>query len=256
MSMLAGILTWKRAKSVGNCPVARCRAIAPLRLGLLAFLLIVLAPGAALAEGTVTVSPSSVLPGQSVTVRGAGWAPNDQILVSFTDPNGNVLPLGVILADARGDFQKTITVPDTVPPGIYAIDGNGQGGSVTVKVTIVAPTATPPPPTPTLGPPIGPRSPTATRRPDQATDTPTALPTETPTPSPTATPTRTPTPTDTPTPTATDTATPTATPTPTNTPTLPQRVVEAGQGAGPTLLLLLLVPIAVAGGYFAGRRRG
>ena len=217
--------------------------------GLLALLMALLSLEVAQAAGAVTVTPTAVLPGQSVTVSGSGWAPNDQILVSFTDPHGNVLPLGVILANARGDFQKTITVPEMVPPGSYAIDGNGQGGSVTVKITVLAPT--PAPPTPALGPPNNSPPPTPTLRPDQPTDTSTASPTD----SPTATPTQTPTPTDTATPTATDTATPTSTPTPTPTPTLPQRVVDAGQGIGPAGVLVL-IPVVLAGAFLFGRRRG
>ncbi len=219
---------------------------------LLALMVAVLLPDAAFAAGTVTVSPTTLVPGQSVTIDGSGWAPNDQILVSFTDPSGNVLPLGVILADAQGNFHKTIKVPSTVPPGTYAIDGNGQGGSVTVHITILAPTPTPALPTPTLGPPTSAAPPTRTRLPGEPTDTPIPSPSDTPTFTPTAT--MTPTPTDTATPTPTDTATATATPTPTNTPTLPQRVAEAGQSFG-TSGLLVLIPVALIGGFLAGRRR-
>ncbi|HVC34442.1 MAG TPA: hypothetical protein VNL16_13105 [Chloroflexota bacterium] len=224
---------------------------------LLAFLFLGLTlfwPRLAFAAGTVVVEPSSVVAGQTVTVSGSGWAPNDQILVSFTDPSGNILPLGIILADARGSFQKTITVPPTVPPGTYAIDGNGRGGSVTVKITIRAPTPTPAPPTPTLALPADTPPPTATLPAGEPTLTPLPSPTSTATTTPTATPTPTPTPTDTPTQTPTATSTPTATPTPTDTPTLPQRVVEAGQGIGSTGLLGL-IPLALVGGYLVGRRR-
>ena len=210
------------------------------------FLLALIWPTLAFAEGTVVVKPTAILPGQSVTVDGTGWAPNDQILVSFTDPSGNVLPLGVILADAKGSFQKTIPVPSTVPPGTYAIDGNGQGGSVTVKVTILAPTPTPAPPT------APPSTPFATSAPGAVVRTPTPLP---PTFTPTATATLTPTPTNTPTPTPSPTSTPTSTPTPTptNTPTLPQRVVAASEGIGP-LGLIGLVPVVAVGAYLVGRR--
>lgn len=210
---------------------------------LLLVLLALLPPALAFAAGTVVVKPPAVVAGQPVTVTGSGWAPNDQILVSFSDPAGNVLPLGVILADANGSFQKTVTVPGTVPPGTYTIDGNGQGGSVTVKVTILAPT-----PTPGLSPP------TTAPRSSDSTQTVAATPTMTPTHSPTATPTLTPTPTDTPTPTPTNTATPTSTPTSTSTPTLPQRVAEAGQGIG-AAVLLGLVPVALVGGFLVSRRR-
>ncbi len=227
------------------------RAVICCLLAGLILTLLLLWPELAAAEGTVVVNPTTLKPGQSVTVTGAGWAPYDQILVSFTDPSGNVLPLGVILADSQGAFRKTIDVPTTVPPGTYAIDGNGQGGSVRVTITIL--TSTPPPAPPTPAPLSSSVAPIAA--PQSGTPTKTvAPPTATPTFTPTATPTFTPTPTDTPTPTATNTATPTSTPTPTETPTLAQRVVEAGRGAG-ALLLLGLIPVAVVGGYVVGIRR-
>ncbi|HLH74543.1 MAG TPA: hypothetical protein VKX96_14740, partial [Chloroflexota bacterium] len=106
-------------------------------------------PAMAFAEGNVVVNPSTVVAGKSVSVHGSGWAPNDQILVSFTDSQGDVVPLGVVLADSNGSFNKTVTVPPTVPPGIYQIDGNGQGGSVTVTIKVIASTPVPAPPTPT-----------------------------------------------------------------------------------------------------------
>lgn len=226
----------------------------------------------AFAQGKVTVTPDQVMPGQSFTVNGTGWAPFDQILVSFTDPSGNIIPLGLIAADANGNFQQVIPVPANVPPGSYMIDGNGQGGAVSVRVNIVAPTATPAPPTPTVPPTAtaGPPSDTATPSEPSATpeelvpSTPTASPTETESPTPTASPTQTATSTETATSTATPTMTPTATATPsstptstststpTNTPTLPQRVVQAGNGVG--LLWLLTVIPAVALGMYLGRR--
>src|SRR5437773_8766943 len=111
-------------------------------------------PTVASADPRVTVVPDHVTPSQNVTVTGNGWAPNDQILVSFSDPAGTVYPIGVIRADANGAFQNVINVPAFVPPGTYQIDGNGQGGSVSVNLTVVSPTvvaapatSTPPPPT-------------------------------------------------------------------------------------------------------------
>ncbi|HLZ08645.1 MAG TPA: hypothetical protein VKT80_08665 [Chloroflexota bacterium] len=218
------------------------------------------------ADAQVTVVPDHVIPGQNVTVNGNGWAPNDQILVSFSDPAGTVFPLGVISADANGAFQKVVNVPAFVLPGTYQIDGNGQGGSVSVTLTVMAPTAVPAPATPTAipltsEPPTAEAtkaatvmstmsstpSPTFTASPTQTpTDTPT--PTSTPTPSPTATSTPTATPTD----TATSTPTPTATPT--QTPTIPQRIVNAGTGAGLPGVFLLLVLLGAAI-YYVVRRR-
>jgi hypothetical protein len=200
-----------------------------------------------LAEGKVTVNPTQVTAGQPVTISGSGWAPHDQILVSFTDSTGNILPLGFIAADANGNFQQTVVVPNTVPPGTYQIDGNGQGGSVSVAMTIVAPT-------PTLGPPTATQTPTqaatapATVIAEDLTETPTLTPTDT------GTPTFTATPTSTSTATATPTATATSTPTPTNTPTLGERVVATGRQGVP-IALVILIPVGLLAGYLLIRRR-
>jgi hypothetical protein len=208
----------------------------------------------ALAEGKVTVNPARVTAGQPVTVSGTGWAPHDQILVSFTDPSGNILPLGLIAADANGNFTQTIVVPETVPPGTYQIDGNGQGGSVSVNLTIVTPTPMPVPPTPIPPPPTvtAPVSATSVVIAEDFTQTPTPFPTATSTPTGTSTPTLTATQTNTSTPTATSTST--STPTPTTTPTLGERVVTTGRGAVP-VALVVLIPIAVLAGYLVGRTR-
>ncbi len=211
------------------------------------------------ADAMVTVTPSQVLPGDIVTVNGTGWASHDQILISFTDPNGNILPLGIISADASGTFQKFIQVPPTVPPGTYQIDGNGQGGSVSVAVTILAPPTptvvvapTPIPPTPSEIPPTIVPTTESTRAPTSTwTDTPTSTPTSTPTRTPTPTSTSTPTATATPSPTPT--ATPTSTPTPTQTPTLPQKIVSADGGAD--LTGFIVVVLVLAGAAFYVRRR-
>jgi hypothetical protein len=242
--------------------------LALLFSGTLLFLL----PSIALADPKVTVTPDKVAPGQTVTVSGSGWARFDQILVSFTDPSGNIIPIGVISADANGNFQQQIPVPTNVVPGTYQVDGNGEGGSVSVVMTILAPTPVPAPPTavPSSATPVAPTpavaatatpvpgepSPTFTV-PSTTTSTATVTPTPTDTFTPTVTPTETPTPTDTATPTATATftSTPTSTPTPTNTPTLPEQVVQVGGGPGPFTVIVALI-LALAGvSYLAFRRR-
>lgn len=223
-------------------------------------LLSLLRPALALAAPGVTVTPNQVLPGQSVTVAGTGWAANDQILVTFTLPNGTIVPLGVISADPNGNFRQVAPIPPGVTPGTYRIDGNGTAGSVSVDITILAPSPTPAPPTPTLGPPTPTPPPTATLLPGQSTDTPSAVPsdTETATATPTRTPTSTPTSTSTPTftPTQTPTATPTATPTPTKTPTLPQKVVDATQPIGGPGNVIVIVLLLIILGILLTRRPG
>lgn len=213
-------------------------------------------PGVASANGSVTVNPTQAFPGQFVTVSGTGWLAHDQILISFTDPAGNILPLGIIAADSSGAFQKVIPIPPGVPPGTYQIDGNGQGGSVSVLLTILAlPTSTvaiaptPLPPSATVEPPTS--VPT-----DVTTLLPTATRTFTPTSTPSSTSTRTSTPTNTatPTPTPTSTATSTPTSTPTQTPTLPEKIVRANGGADLTGFILVLLVLAGSLVYVRRRR--
>ncbi|HUX89030.1 MAG TPA: hypothetical protein VMW65_18650 [Chloroflexota bacterium] len=206
-------------------------------------------PAGALADGTVIVTPSTVVAGRSVSVHGSGWAPNDQILVSFTDPNGDVVPLGVVLADAAGQFTQVVPVPATVPPGFYKIDGNGQGGAVAVTIEVVAPTPIPRPPTSTLGLPS--TTATASQAAEGSISSPTPSPTltDTPTPKPTQTPIATSTPTN----TSTPTETATLTPTPTNTPSIPERILQSG-GTASARALIAIVPIAATIGFVVGRR--
>jgi hypothetical protein len=228
-------------------------------------------PSVALAEPKVTVTPDKIAPGQTVTVNGSGWAPHDQILVSFTDPSGNLVPLGVIPADANGNFQQQIPVPTNVVPGTWQVDGNGRGGSVAVLLTILAPTPVPAPPTaaPASATPVAatpaaadtatlvPEAPSPTFTvPSTTTSTATMTSTPTDTSTPTVTPTATPTLTDTATPTATATftSTPTSTPTPTNTPTLPERVVRVGGGPGPFTVIVVLILALACVSYLAFRR--
>ena len=246
----------------------------PTRCWLLALMLsgtlLLLLPSIAFAEPKVTVTPDKIAPGQTVTVNGSGWAPHDQILVSFTDPSGNLVPLGVIPADANGNFQQQIPVPTNVVPGTWQVDGNGRGGSVAVLLTILAPTPVPAPPTAisasatpiaptqepaTVTPVPGEPSPTFTV-PSTTTSTATVTSTPTDTSTPTVTPTATPTSTDTATPTATATftSTPTSTPTPTNTPTLPERVVQVGGGPGPFTVIVVLILALACVSYLAFRR--
>ena len=67
------------------------------------------------AEPSVTVNPSEVLPGSSVTVEGSGWGSNDTVtLFRGMKPTR-------VTADAAGNFKTTVQVP------AYKIGSKGRG---------------------------------------------------------------------------------------------------------------------------------
>jgi hypothetical protein len=60
---------------------------------------------------TITITPSSGVPGTSVTVTGSGFGSNEPVRIRW-DNTSSGLQLGSLNADAGGSFTTTITVPD------------------------------------------------------------------------------------------------------------------------------------------------
>ncbi len=73
----------------------------------------------------ITLSPSSGLPGTSVTVTGSGFASSDTS-VALTLGSNNVTPSSGCPV-SNGGFSCTVTVP-TVPEGSYTMIANGNSG--------------------------------------------------------------------------------------------------------------------------------
>jgi hypothetical protein len=81
---------------------------------------------------TVTASPSSVRPGQNLTIRGSGFNPGNSVVIRWCF--GGPLPEYPIVDDA-GSFQVIVQVPRNAPAGQTCIEGSGFGQ---VAFTILA----------------------------------------------------------------------------------------------------------------------
>jgi hypothetical protein len=105
-----------------------------LRALALATVLAVLLPTAALASVAVvrlSVTPSTITPGQSVTLAGSGCPPGARV---FIDLQG---PLWATTADADGSYRTTFQVPGGTNPGpmrIHATCGNRRSPTTTLTV--------------------------------------------------------------------------------------------------------------------------
>ncbi len=86
--------------------------------------------------GELSVSTTSLAPGESLRVSGDGYAPNAQVTITmFSAP----VVLGVTRADATGFFSETVTIPAGTQPGPHRIEARGEaadGGILVLAVTV------------------------------------------------------------------------------------------------------------------------
>ncbi len=82
---------------------------------------------------TLTVTPSSGLPGTVVTVSGTQFAVGETITIKF----GTTI-LGTTTATPTGSFSKSVTIPSTAAVGTYTIYANGGTSKIeaTGKFTV------------------------------------------------------------------------------------------------------------------------
>jgi hypothetical protein len=249
-----------RAASADDLPF-RTRPAAIALTGLMLVVLVGSTLAASRTQATIVATPSSVLPGSTVTIDGANFARRSSVQLTW---GGSPQSMPSVTANGSGRFSVSITVP-RVGAGSYIIGAmtstssavarktSGSIGSTvaTAQVTVLDASALGPSPTdsqplatgasptlppvqPTLFAPLDPTfepvlptndptaNPTGNPGPtDEPTYAPTPPPTFLPTPDPTLGPSATPTPTPRPTPTPTPRPTPTPTPRPTATPTSP-----------------------------------
>lgn len=79
---------------------------------------------------TLDAGPPIVLPGDDVTTDGAGWLPDTEVVLTYTDANGDVLGTPVtVQTDDAGELTDTFTVPAGTPPGTLTITGVGSDGA-------------------------------------------------------------------------------------------------------------------------------
>lgn len=89
--------------------------------------------------GQITLSPSSVIPGSSVAVHGAGYVPGDtvQIALYARQTNGSKITLpAVATVDSHGQFTKSIHVPANIAPGTYYVAAKSVATQRTVSITL------------------------------------------------------------------------------------------------------------------------
>lgn len=81
-------------------------------------------------SSTALASPSTVSPGASVTIQGAGFGPDQTLQMTFTD--SSPVALGSTQSDATGSYSATVTIPSTATVGAHEITVSGpdaQGGT-------------------------------------------------------------------------------------------------------------------------------
>jgi hypothetical protein len=86
-----------------------------------------------LPQPTVGVTPSSVAPGQNVTVFGSGFPANSPLdILLFSTP----VLLGTTTADASGSFRTVVTIPPGTAPGVHRLVVVVRGGTVQAETTL------------------------------------------------------------------------------------------------------------------------
>jgi len=74
-----------------------------------------------------TVSPGSILPGESFTISGGGFAANQVLGIGLFRPP---IVLGSVASDANGNYTATLQLPLGTPPGQNEITVFGRGPTI------------------------------------------------------------------------------------------------------------------------------
>ena len=130
-----------------------------------------------LSTPAVTVEPSSVEAGKTVTVKGTGFAPESTVTITL---HSEPVEVDTATTDASGDFTATVTVPATTEAGDHTV----VAASNTPTVTASAPLTVTAPPAPAEDPSTAPSTqPTAAPAPAEDPSTaPSTQPTAPPAP--------------------------------------------------------------------------
>ena len=81
----------------------------------------------------LTVSKSSVRPGGSVTVAGAGCQASDTVAVDLGETQ-----IASTTADESGSFNADVTIPASTAPGSYTLRASCSGGTAFAATITVA----------------------------------------------------------------------------------------------------------------------
>jgi hypothetical protein len=86
--------------------------------------------------GPLSVSPTSVEAGGTVTVKGGGFAPGATIQIVIASTPTLLTTVG---ADGSGSFSTTVTIPESIEAGAHTLSATGaspSGGTVTLSTAI------------------------------------------------------------------------------------------------------------------------
>jgi hypothetical protein len=103
-------------------------------------------------KATITVSPPTINPGNTVTITGSSFPLNDgPVSVGYswsaTNPTGGGSSSGsgggspVTTVSSQGTFSATLTIPSDVPPTSVTISAQSKTASATATVQVVAPSS-------------------------------------------------------------------------------------------------------------------
>ena len=85
----------------------------------------------------LAVSPTTVSPGQAVTIRGGGFTLDQDVRIFLDHASGTPLPTGVTVTGLAGGFKVTATIPASVAAGphrLIAVAADGERASVPITV--------------------------------------------------------------------------------------------------------------------------
>ena len=93
-----------------------------------------------LSTPALTVEPSTVEVGKTVTVKGTGFAPESTVTLTL---HSEPVEVGTATTDASGDFTAEVTVPASTPAGEHTVVAESASPVVTASapLTVTAPAA-------------------------------------------------------------------------------------------------------------------
>jgi hypothetical protein len=86
--------------------------------------------------GPLTVTPSTVNAGDTVTVKGGGFAPGATVQISIASTPTLIATVG---ADGSGSFSTTAVIPASIESGVHTVSATAaspSGGSMTLTATV------------------------------------------------------------------------------------------------------------------------
>lgn len=92
-------------------------------------------------QPTVTLSPTSVRPGQTVTVVGSNFVPNQPVSLSMVvalNGGGSTTVSGTVTADGSGNVSGSLVIPGGTAPGTFTLTASQTPNGATYVATTTA----------------------------------------------------------------------------------------------------------------------